>query len=147
MKVILNQDIQDLGKQGDIIKVKDGFARNYLFPKSLAFVSTPQAIKKVQAFKKKRELVLEKEKEEAQKLAKTLSNISCTISAETTPEEKLYGSITRREIAQSLKDEGFDIDDKKILLDEPLRALGIYEIALKLHPEVDAKIKLWIVKK
>lgn len=147
MKVILREDVASLGKQGDVVNVKDGFARNYLFPKNLAFTSTPEALKKVEALKKKRVVSLEKEKEQALEVAKKLSTISCTISAETTPDEKLYGSVTKRDIAESLKDEGFDIDEKKIILNEPLKSLGIYEIDLKLHPEVNAKIKLWIVKK
>lgn len=147
MKVILNQDISGLGKQGDIVNVKDGYARNFLFPKNLAFASTPNALKQVEILKKKRQVILAKEKEVALKLAKELSNVSCTISAETNVEEKLYGSITKRDIAESLKSEGFNVDDKQILLDEPLKSLGIYEINLKLHPEVNTKIKLWIVKK
>lgn len=147
MKVILNQNVDGLGKQGDIVNVKDGFARNYLFPKNIAFVSTPQALKRVEALKKRCQLQLEKEKEVAQKLAKDLANVSCTISVEATPDEKLYGSITKREIADAIKSEGFEVEEKNIILDESLKALGIYEISIKLHPEVIAKVKLWIVKK
>ncbi|MEW5758737.1 MAG: 50S ribosomal protein L9 [Candidatus Omnitrophota bacterium] len=147
MKVILSQDINGLGRQGDIVNVKDGYARNFLFPKNLAIASTPEAVKQAENLKKKRQVVLEKEKEAAIKLAKEISGVSCTIGVETTAEEKLYGSVTKRDILDSLKSEGFIIEERQILLDEPLKSLGIYEVELKLHPEVIAKIKLWIVKK
>lgn len=148
MEVILKKDVEKIGKAGDVVKVKDGFARNFLLPNNLAVALNPANLKQLEQEKAKKAQKSEKIKKEAQELSNRLANFSLTMAALTKEEdEKLYGSIAAYEIANALKEEGFEIDKNLIMLEEPIKALGIYEIPIKLHPEVQAKIKVWVVKK
>jgi len=147
MEVILNQDVDKLGKSGTIVKVKAGFARNFLIPNGLALPLTPANLKKLEQDKLKKTLQIEKVKKESEALKERLENISLTITALTKEEDGLFGSVTSQDIADALKEEGLDIDKNSIILDEPIKSLGIYEVPIKLHQEVLAKIKVWIVKK
>jgi len=148
MEVILSQDVDKLGKAGAIIKVREGFARNYLIPNKLAIPVTSANIKKLEENKLKKNMQLEKAKKESEDLKIRLENISLTLTALTKEEEeKLYGSIISQDIVNALKEEGFEIDKNLIVLEEPIKSLGIYEIPIKLHPEVTAKVKVWVVKK
>lgn len=147
MEVILNKDVNSLGKAGEAVKVKDGFARNFLIPNGLAILKTQANLKKLEQEKGRRFLELEKAKKQAEELKDRLANLSLTIPVLIQEEDKFYGSITPLDLAVALKEEGFDIDKNSILLDEPIKSLGIYEVSVKLHPEVLAKIKIWIVKK
>jgi len=146
MKVILKEDSGKLGKSGDIVEVKDGYARNCLFPGKLAFPATENNIKSVEAIKERRERAIEKEKKAIEALAERLSRVSCTILVSTGPDEKLYGSVTNADIARALKDEGLDIDKKSIDIKDPITRLGIYQVDIKLHPEITTQIRIWIVK-
>lgn len=147
MEVILNKDVDKLGKAGQVVKVKEGFARNFLIPNNLAVAVTPENLKKIEQEKQAKQAASDKLKKEAVELQQKLAGLSLTIAALTQEEDKLYGSVSSFDIAQSLKEEGFDIDKSKIALDEQIKALGIYEVPVKLHPEVTAKVKVWIVKK
>lgn len=147
MEVILKKDVQKLGKAGCVVKVKEGFARNFLFPCGLAEEANSAGLKRLAQINELKARQAKKEKEEAQELARRIDSLSLTIPALTQDGEKLYGSIGPQEISAALKDEGVLIDKAVVELAEPLRSLGIYEIALKLHPEITAKLKLWIVKK
>ncbi len=147
MEVILKQDINKLGKAGTVIKVKEGFARNFLIPNKLAIALNQANLKTLEQEKLRKTSQLEKIKKECLELKEKLSGISLTIPALIQEEDKLYGSVTNQDIAQALKEEGFDIDKNIIALDEPIKSLGIYELPVKLHPEILAKIKVWIVKK
>jgi large subunit ribosomal protein L9 len=129
------------------VKVKDGFARNFLIPNKLALPLTPANLKKLEQEKQKKAQEQDKIKQEAQELSQKLAALSLTISVLTHEEDKLYAGITAQEIATSLKEEGLAVNKDSIVLDEPISALGIYELPIKLHPEVTAKIKVWIVKK
>jgi len=146
MEVILNQDVEKLGKAGAVVKVKEGFARNFLIPNNLAVPLTPASLKRLEQEKEKKVLQLEKIKKEAEELKIRLEGLSFTIPALTQEEDRLYGSVTAHDIAQSLKEEGLNIDKNSIILEDPIKSLGIYEIPVKLHQEVTAKIKVWIVK-
>lgn len=130
MEVILKQDIDKLGKAGTVLKVKDGFARNFLIPKSLAVPSTPANLKKLEKEGQRKALELEKSRKKAQDLSQKLEGLSLTIPALTQEEDKLYGSIASQDIARTLKEEGFEIDKNNILLDEPIKSLGIYEVPI-----------------
>jgi ribosomal protein L9 len=146
VKVILTEDVSNLGKMGDLIQIKDGHARNYLIPKKLAVPANAQNLK---AFAHQKNLLKQKQnriKREAEKLAEKIEKISCTISKPTGEEDKLFGSVTSLDIEESLKEEGIKIDRKKILLEEPIKSLGIYKVPIKLHPEVTANLKVWVVK-
>ena len=148
MEVILSQDVEKIGKAGSVVNVKDGYARNFLFPNKLALPVTQSNLKMLEQDKAKKNQHLEKIKKEAEELKGKLANFSLTLTALTKEEEeKLYGSITAQDIAGALKEEGFEIDKSYIVLNEPIKALGIYEIPIKLHPEVEAKVKVWVVKK
>jgi large subunit ribosomal protein L9 len=146
MEIILNQDIDRLGKVGAIVNVKDGFARNFLIPNNLAVPLTPANVKRLEQEKQRKTLGLEKAKREAEALKEKLANISLTIPV-LVQEDKLYGSINSVDLAAALKEEGFDIDKDAIILQEPIKSLGIYEVPLRIHPEVETKVKVWIVKK
>lgn len=147
MEVILNQDIDRVCKAGNVVKVKDGFARNFLIPNGLAVPLTPANLKKIEQEKQRKTLQLEKIKIEAEVLKGQLERLSLTIPVLTHEEDKLYAGITAQDLTNALKDEGFNIDKHAVILDEPLKSLGIYEVSIKLHPEVLAKIKVWVVKK
>jgi large subunit ribosomal protein L9 len=147
MEIILSQDVENVGKAGQVVKVKDGFARNFLIPKGLAVPSSPGNLKKLQQEKQSKLMQLEKIKKNAERLKEKLEQLSLTMPVLIQEEDKIYGSISGADIAQALKEEGIDIDKNLIILEEPIKALGIYEVPIKLHPEVISKIKLWIVKK
>ena len=147
MEVILNQDIDRLGKAGNVVKVKDGFARNFLIPNGLAVPLTPTNLKKLEQGKLRKLLQLDKIKKKAEELKGQLERLSLTIPVLTHEEDKLYAGITSLDLANALKEEGFNVDKNSIILDEPLKSLGIYEVSINLHPEVLAKIKVWVVKK
>ena len=147
MRVILKQRVDKLGQTGDVINVKDGFARNFLFPQGLALGANKANMNAVSAIKAARSALEEKEKQSFQELAKKLEKASWTLSAEATDEDKLYGSVDSLTIARLLKDEGYEVDKNNIILAEPIKSLGAYEVELKLHPQVSAKIKVWVVKK
>jgi len=147
MKVILTKDVDKIGKSGTLVKVKDGFARNFLLPRSLALEATCGNLKKLEQDKQKLSLGLEKKKSFAEDLKLRLDNFSLTISALVQEDESLYGSITAADISSALKDEKIEVDESCVILDKPIKVLGIYEIPLKLHPEVNTKLKIWVVKK
>ncbi|HPG40350.1 MAG TPA: 50S ribosomal protein L9 [bacterium] len=146
MKVILKKDFDTLGKAGDIIEVKQGYARNFLIPSKVAIAATPSNL---QSFKEERKLLEKRElkgKKEAELLAAKLDKVSLTATVQVGEEDKVFGSVTNQNIADMLKDQGYEIDRKKIQLDEPLKALGVYDIPIKLHHEVEAKVKVWVVR-
>lgn len=147
MEVILKQDIERLGKAGTIVKVKDGYARNFLIPNGLAVLLTPVNLKKLEQERQKKISQLEKTKKDAEELSQRLSGLPLTITVLTHQDDKLYGSISSQDIAAALVEEGFAIDKNLIILDEPIKALGIYEVPIRLHPEVSTEIKVWVVKK
>ncbi len=148
MEVILNKDVDKLGKSGQVIKVKDGFGRNFLIPNGLALPLTAANLKRLEQEKQRKVFQLEKIKKEAEALKEKLGSLSLTLAVLAKEEaEELYGSIGATDIAAALKEEGFDIDKNSIILDEPIKSLGIYEIPVKLHPEISAQVKVWVVKK
>ncbi len=143
----MNKDVEKIGRAGTVVRVKEGFARNFLFPQNLAKPATPESLKRLEQERLVRSAQSAKLKEESELIKQRLSKVSLTIPALTQGEEKLYGSIHAHEIAEVLKTEGFSIDKSAIDLAEPIKSLGIYEIPVKLHPEVTAILKLWVVKK
>jgi len=147
MEVILNQDVASLGKVGDIIKVKEGHARNYLLPRKLASVATPANKRRVEAQKAQKQAEYDKTLKAAEELAEKLSKVSCTVTVEVNDLEKLYGAISDTEITKALEVEGFTVDRKDIVMEKPIEELGIFDIGIKLHPKVIAKIRLWVAKK
>jgi len=146
MKVVLIEDIPKLGKTGELVQVKDGYARNYLLPKKLAIQANLQNIKSLEHQKTLLRQKQNRIKRDAEKLAQKIEKTSCTISKPAGEEDKLFGSVTSLDIEKSLKEEGIKIERKKILLEEPIKTLGIYKVPIRLHPEVTANVKIWVVK-
>ncbi len=146
MKVILRQDFENLGKFGDIVDVKDGYARNFLIPRKIALPATPGNIKMIETEKKQKAFKLERERLSALNLAEKLSNVEITIPMKAGENERLFGSVTAQMISNELAKLGFEVDRRKILLDEPIKMLGNYEIPVKLHPDVSVKIKVNVVR-
>ncbi len=146
MKIILRQDYENLGNAGDIVEVKPGFARNFLLPRKIAYPAKPNFVRMLEEEKRQKLQRSHKEKKLAEKLAEELSKVSVTISVSVGEEDKMFGSVTTMDIAEALKKEGHEIDRRKIVLEEPIKALGIYSVPVKVHPEVEANIKVWVVK-
>ena len=148
MDVILKKDIDKIGKAGSVIKVKEGFARNFLFPRKWAAPATAANLKRIEQEKQRNENLNLRKKEQALNLSQRLTNISITIPVQVNDDDKLYGSISSLDILDSLKQEGIsDITKDAIIFDEQIKSTGVFDIAIKLHPEVIAKVKLWVVKK
>ena len=136
MKVILQEDVKNLGKMGEVVNVTDGYGRNYLIPKKFAVEANIKNISAMEHEKRKIEEKAKKIKISAQGLSDRISALSLTLHAKAGEEERLFGSITTMDIAEALKKEGIDIDRKKILLDEPIKRVGSYTIGIKIHPEL-----------
>jgi len=147
MQVLLRQDIEKLGKSGDVVKVKDGYARNFLLPKGLVLEATKSNLAIIELQKKQKQLKAEKQIKEAKKLADRLAKVSCTVVARAMEDDKLYGNIIASDIAKALEIEGIKIDKELIRIDKPVDKLGIYEVDVVLHPEVRTKVRVWVTKK
>lgn len=146
MEVILKQDVDKVGSVGRIVRVKDGYARNYLIPKGLAVVKSPSNIRAIEIERKRKELLILKEKQKAEELALKLSYLSCSIRVRAGVDERLYGAVTNEDIANALLEEGIQLDKRKIDIEEPIKTIGVYSVPIKLHPEVKANLKVWVVK-
>jgi large subunit ribosomal protein L9 len=147
MNIILMENVEKLGQVGDVVKVKNGYARNYLLPRQLGMPATEGNIKRIEKEKAKRVATWEAEEKEAQQKAEILSKVSLTIAVEVNDQEKLYGAVSETEILDALEAENHKIDKKSLVLEKPIDDLGIFEIGIKLHPQVIAKIRLWVTKK
>lgn len=145
MKVILKEDIPNLGKAGQIVNVKDGYARNFLFPKGLALLADEKNMKLLEYQKKKIEEEAKKKRQDAQSIAERLSQVNLKITAKAGEDQKLFGSITSKDIANALEKEGFAIDKKQITVLEPIKRIGEYEVEVKLHENITAKVKVTII--
>jgi len=145
MEIILKEDIQSLGKALELVKVKTGYAHNFLFPRGMAVLATPSAKKQVEADRAKIEERYRQEKLSFKAQAEKMKDLSLTIAAKVSEGEKLYGSIQASDISAKLKDAGYDIDKRHVLLAEPIKQLGMYTLKIQLHKDVEAKIKLWII--
>ncbi|HTA20672.1 MAG TPA: 50S ribosomal protein L9 [Polyangia bacterium] len=146
MQVILRDDMDNLGKSGEVVNVKPGYARNYLLPRGHAIKATESDVKRVEHEKRVIAARTAKLAKEAQAEADKLSQVSVSIARAVGEEDKLYGSVTTRDIAEALAGKGVKVDSKKIHLDEPLKALGMTEVQVKLGRGVNATIKVWVVK-
>ncbi len=146
MKVILKKDFESLGDSGTIVEVKSGYARNFLFPQGIGVIANKKNMRIFQEEEKRKEYQENREKRQAEELAKKLDNVSLTATVKVGEEDKVFGSVTSQDIATLLKEKGYEIDKRKIELEDPIKALGVYSVVIKLHSEVEAKIRLWVVK-
>ena len=147
MKIILREDVKNLGKTGDILEVKDGFARNYLIPRSLALRATTHNVRALAHQKKVVAQGMEKRKKDTQSLREALENRSITVPKAVGKDDKLYGSVTVTDIETALLEENIRVDRKKIVLPDTIKALGVYPVKVSLDPETQVEIKVWVVAK
>jgi large subunit ribosomal protein L9 len=146
MKIILRQNHEKLGAIGEVVSVKDGYARNYLIPRGVAYEATQGNLQQLEEEKKMASRRTDRDKKNAEALSAEIEKISLTIKMKVGEEDKLFGSVTAQQIAELLAEKSITIDKRSIELEEPLKALGIFEVPIKLAGGVSSKIKVWIVK-
>ena len=146
MKVILKEDVVNLGHLGDVVEVAPGYARNFLIPKKKALEATDKNLKAIEHQKKLLADQRKRERKDAEELLTRVDNTSITLSVQVGEEEKLFGSVTNKDISEALAKEGIQVDKHNILLEKPIKELGIFSVPIKIHPEVTANLKVWVVK-
>jgi large subunit ribosomal protein L9 len=146
MEIILRQAVENLGKTGDVVNVKPGYARNYLLPHGLAYEATPGNLKRIQQERDRLEAAESDRRGVAQGLAEKLEQVSLTFSARVGDEGKLFGSVTSTDIAAQLEAQGYHIEKRQIDLHEPIKALGVYRVPIRLHADVKPEVRVWVIK-
>jgi len=146
VEVILRQAVDSLGHPGDVVTVSNGYARNYLLPRGVAFPATEGNKKRIQQEKSRLESAEAERRTSAQQLADRLAEVSITFAARVGEEGKLFGSVTGADIAQQLEAQGHHVEKRMIDLPEPIRALGVYRVPIRLHADVRPEIKVWVIK-
>lgn len=147
MRVILIKDVEKIGKVGDILQVKDGFGRNLLIPQGLALMANATNLKRLNELKKKKLKIEEKGKRALLELKQRIEAVSLTISAEVKEHDEIYGSVSEAQILRNLQEEGIELTKEKIFLSEPIKRLGVYTAKIRLHPEIEADLRVWVVRK
>jgi large subunit ribosomal protein L9 len=146
MEIILRQAVENLGSPGDVVKVKSGYARNYLLPHGLAYEATPGNLRRIQQERDRLNAAENERRSAAQTQAERLEQVSLTFSARVGEEGKLFGSVTPADIAQQLEAQGFHIEKRQIDLHEPIKALGVYRVPIRLHADVKPEVRVWVIK-
>ncbi len=146
MKIIMKKDVENLGKTGDVVSVKDGYARNYLIPKSLAIKATRSNMKIVDELQANVARKANKAETTAQNIAKKLQDISVTATVKVGEDDKLFGAVTAQIIAELVAEKGIELDKHNIMLDEPIKELGVFDVAVKVGAGIKAEVKVWVVK-
>ena len=146
MEVILRQAVEKLGNPGDVVTVSNGFARNFLLPRGVAFEATEGNKKRISQEKARLEAAESERRQTASEFAKVLEEVSITFAARVGEEGKLFGSVTAADIAAQLEAQGHHIEKRQIELHEPIKALGVYRVPIRLHAEVKPEIKVWVIK-
>ena len=146
MEVILRQAIENVGQPGEVVKVSNGFARNYLLPRGLAMEATAGNKKRIEQDRQRLEAAESTRRDSAQELANKLNEVSLTFSARVGEEGKLFGSVTASDIAQQLEAQGHHVEKRQIELHEPIKALGVYRVPVRLHSDVKPEVRVWVIK-
>lgn len=146
MRVILKEDVKDLGVMGTIVDVKNGYGRNYLIPRNLAVEANPNNVKEFEHQKKAILVKAKKVIRTMEDLAARISQIAVSIEAQAGEEDKLFGSVTSKDIAEAIAAQGVEVDKRKIVLEEPIKRLGSYDVVVKVHPEVTATVKVEVTR-
>jgi len=146
MQVILLENVPSLGKAGDLVKISDGFGRNYLIPQKKAILATEKNLKMVEHQRREVQKRLEKGRKDAEKLGQQIESLSCTFARTVGESGKLFGSVTSMDLENYLKENGVEVDRKRISLEEPIKNLGMYTVPIKLSTEVTAHLKVWVVQ-
>lgn len=145
MKIILRQNVENLGEIGEVITVRSGYARNYLIPRNLAYLATPGAIRALEAEKSQYAVKMEKAKSVAEQVASQLAELQISIPMQVGEEGRLFGSVTTQMITQELELRGFKVDKRNVMIDEVIKTLGIFEVRVKLHTDIIAPLKVWVI--
>jgi large subunit ribosomal protein L9 len=146
MELILREDVPNLGKAGEVVKVRDGYGRNYLLPRKKAMLANAGNLKALASQKKSIEANQAKVKKNAEDAAARLSGLEITIAKGVGSNDRLFGSVTKLEISNALRKEGIQVDKHLIELEAPIKSIGTYEVAVKLHPEINTVFKLWVIR-
>ncbi|OGU28986.1 MAG: 50S ribosomal protein L9 [Gemmatimonadetes bacterium RIFCSPLOWO2_12_FULL_68_9] len=146
MEVILRDDVTHLGKAGDVVTVKNGYARNYLIPHGLAYQATAGNKRRIEVESQRRDAQVASQRAEASELAERLASASLTFTVRTGEGDKLFGSITAADIAEKLKEQGFAVDKRRVELEEPIKMVGIYKVPVRLEAGVVGEVRVWVVK-
>jgi len=146
VKVILLKDIESLGSAGEVVEVKNGYGRNFLIPRNEALIASAANMAQFESRRKQQETLAERDRRAAEILAKKLEAESLTAQVKVGEEDRLFGSVTAQHIAELLDEKGYEIDRRAIHLEDPIRELGVYNVEVRLHPEVATAVKLWVVK-
>jgi len=147
VKVILREDLQDLGQAGQTVEVRDGYGRNFLIPRNLAIPASRSNVKAIDEIKKQKEIRTKKRRKSAEIIKTRIEKLSLTVDVNVGEEEKLFGSVTSADIASLLEKEGVTVDKRSIELEEPIKTLGVFTIPIKIEKEVTANLKLWVIKR
>ena len=147
MKIILKDDVEKLGKCGEVVEVKDGYGRNFLIARNLAIPATRGNLRAIREVSKQKEIRDLKKKRQEERLKIQLEKISCTAEVRVGEEDRVFGSVTAQDISELLKKKGFEINRHKISLETPIKALGVYTVPIKVSSDVVANLKVWVVKK
>ena len=146
MKIILTADVDTLGNAGDVVEVKDGYARNFLLPRAMALIANDHNMAVYEKVRQQREAQASRAMREAEKLAEGLQEVSCNVAVKAGEEDRIFGSVTAQQISVALRDLGFEIDRRAIEIEAPIRSLGVYDIPIRLHADVKASVKVWVVR-
>lgn len=144
MEVILFEDVKDLGRQGDVVKVASGYYRNFLSPKGLAAEATPANRHRFEKMKKKQQELAAARLADAQALAKKIEGITVTVKAKAGETDRLFGSVTQHDIAEALAAVGYNVDKRQVILEEHIKQLGLFTVGIHIHPEVEGKIRVLV---
>jgi large subunit ribosomal protein L9 len=147
MKVILREDVPEVGQAGEMVEVKSGFGRNFLFPRNLAIPATKANLRAIGEVRKQKELREKKQRREAEVIKDKIEKLSLSIEVLVGEEDKLYGSVTNADVAELLKEEGVIVDKRAIELEDPIKVLGVYTVPVKIDKDVTAELRLWVIKK
>ena len=147
MKIILLEDVSKLGNAGDVIEVSSGYARNYLVPKNLAIKATRGTMRQIENIKNQKASREEKKRIKFQQLADQLAGLSVDIPVEISDEDQIFGTVSTTMIAEAIAEKGLNIDKKKIILEDPIKSLGVYNVGVKLYEDIEPKIRVWVVRK
>ncbi len=146
MEVLLMTDVPDLGAEGDVVAVANGYARNYLLPRKKAAPVTEATRRRLEKIRAQREQERKATLQEARRRADALKDVSCTIPVKTSDGEKLFGSVSASDIVSALAQQGVQVEKDALVLEQPIKELGVFDVKVALHPEVESSVKVWIVE-
>ncbi|MFH1502960.1 MAG: 50S ribosomal protein L9 [Candidatus Eisenbacteria bacterium] len=146
MKLILTEDVKRLGSRGDLVTVKDGYGRNFLIPTGKAMPATPGNLVKLEDRAKSEEAKLKRDKSAAMEFAQRLAGVSCSVRVQADESDKLYGAVHEKDISAALEEQGLQVDPQAVILEEPIKTLGVFPVKVHLFREVDAEIKVWVIR-